>query len=391
MDLTYDEFLQYVNEEDIKFIRLAFCDVYGNTKNISVMPNMLEEIHANGMTIDSQFIPGLSELQSGYTSLHPDISTTKLLPWRPEHGKVIRMMCGLSDKDGNASPLDTRKILSDAVESAKQNGITFRFGSRMEFYLMKLDEDGNPTDVPFDNAGYMDIAPLDKGENVRREICLTLERMGINPIGSYHGCGPGQNEIDFTSADPLTAADNVETFRMVVKTIASRNGLYADFSPKPIPGRPGNGFHVNVLATKEGADDEVILRNSIAGILDHAYESTVFFNPSDLSYRRLGKDDAPLSITWATQGTGRIIKLPATNGKSSYLQMCSPDSQANPYLVNALLIHSCIDGITRNLDPEDYTKKKSFPENRKEAGKMASESEFIRSVLNESIIEAYCN
>lgn len=389
MDLTNEEFLQYVNEEDIKFIRLAFCDVYGNTKNVSVMPNMIDEIQNKGMSIDPQFLPGLKDTDSGYSFLHPDINTTKLLPWRPEHGKVIRMICCLSDKDGNSSPLDTRKVLQDAIDKAASKGVTFRFGSRMEFYLTKLDEDGNPTDKPFDNAGYMDIAPLDKGENVRREICLTLERMGINPIGSYHGGGPGQNEIDFTSADPLTAADNVETFRMVVKTIAARNGLYADFSPKPLAGKPGNGFHVNVRASKEGSDNCALLKNSIAGILEHTYDSTVFYNPSDASYKRLGKDDAPLSISWMKEGAGKIIKIPATSGYP-YLQMCSPDSEANPYLVNALLIHSCLDGIERNLDPEDYTKKKSFPENRREAGNIAKESEFIRSVLNESIIEAYC-
>ena len=265
---------------------------------------MLGEAVKNGIPINASLIPGFGENVYPDLFLHPDISTTTLLPWRPENGKVIRMLCDITLQDGTPFAVDTRKVLKDAVEAASKKGIDFNFGSRIEFYLFKTDEEGNPTKTPCDNAGYMDIAPLDKCENVRREICLTLERMGILPTNSHHEAGPGQNQIDFASNDALKAADNVVSYITVVKTIAARYGLYADFSPKPLDGAPGNGFHINVLATARSG--EQVLPHAIAGILKHIHSTTVFFNNSEQSYRRFGEGSAPSTVSWSGDNRGQL-------------------------------------------------------------------------------------
>ncbi|MBO4604893.1 MAG: glutamine synthetase, partial [Clostridiales bacterium] len=286
MDLTTNEVMQYIEEEDIKFIRLAFCDVTGVQKNISVMSGDIGRVLQHGLPINASYIKGFGKDAYSDLFLHPDPSTTTLLPWRPENGRVVRMFCDITFQDGNPFPNDTRRILQNSIAKAAEKGLSFKIGSRMEFYLFKTDDEGNPTQTPLDNAGYMDIAPADKGENIRREICLTLERMGIVPVNSHHEAGPGQNEIDFTSSDPLTAADQASTFMMVVKTIAAKNGLFADFSPKPLAGRPGNGYHINFRL--EGDKAQEYTPSAIAGILDNIQDTSVFFNPTEESYRRLG-------------------------------------------------------------------------------------------------------
>ena len=402
MDCSVKEFMQYIEEEDIKFIRLTFCDIYGTPKNISVMANDIGRVLENGLAIHASFIKGFRDYSSQDLVLHPDPATTSLLPWRPEHGKVIRMFCDISLTDGTPFRGDTRYILKQAVSKAEAQGITYRFGSRMEFYLFKTDEDGNPSYVPYDNAGYMDVAPLDKGENVRREICLTLERMGITPVNSHHEAGPGQNEIDYASSDPLTAADHASTFMMVVKTIAARNGLYADFSPKPLTDKPGSGFHINLRADSNSGDQ--VMPFAIAGILKNIYESTVFFNPTEDSYLRLGEDSAPRYITWSKDNLGQLIRIPPAPGTNSYAQLRSPNAGINPYLAFAILIEASLEGIKDRIDLEKPTNKvltdldtdeaalyKTLPQSLAEARKAASGSSFLKSFLDETLINSYCN
>ena len=241
MVYSAQEVMQYVKEEDVKFIRLAFAISSANRKHIHYAKRTASCL-VSGTPLTPRRLPDLNITRSDLF-LHPDPTTLAVLPWRPEHGRVVRMFCSISHSDGRIIEGDTRSFLVNTIEAAKKAGVSFAFGSEMEFYLFKLDERGNPTKEPYDNAGYMDIAPEDKGENVRREICLTLEQMGIYPESSHHEEGPGQNEIDFRYSDPLSAADNTITFQAVVKAIAQRNGLYADFSPKPLPDKPGNGFH----------------------------------------------------------------------------------------------------------------------------------------------------
>ena len=247
MKYTKEEVLQYVQEEEVAFIHLAFCDVFGRQKNISIVPSELSRAFEYGIAFDASAIAGFGDEARSDLLLQPDPDTLMLLPWRPEYGQVVRMFCSIHYPDGRPFACDTRALLRDAIAQAEQRGFRFLFGAEQEFYLFQRDENDEPTKIPYDKAGYMDIAPDDKGENIRREICLTLARMGISPECSHHEEGPGQNEIDFKYSDPLTAADNVMTFQAIVKFIAQRNGLYADFSPKPLADAPGNGFHMMAI------------------------------------------------------------------------------------------------------------------------------------------------
>jgi len=265
MNYSKEEVLQYVMEEDVKFIRLAFSDVFGKQKNISIMPHELKRAFEHGIALDASSIAGFGNEARSDLFLHPEAGTLTQLPWRPEHGKVVRMFSEITYPDGRHFECDCRNLLKKAVKDAEKAGYKFYFGAEQEFYLFKLDEEGKATKIPYDEAGYMDIAPEDRGENIRREICLTLEQMGIFPESSHHEDGPGQNEIDFRYSEALTAADNTQTFQTVVRTVADRNGLAADFSAKPLPGQPGNGFHINLSASP--SDDHEKMKSMIAGII----------------------------------------------------------------------------------------------------------------------------
>ena len=282
MRYSSDEILQYVSEEDVKFIRLAFCDVRGRQKNISIMPGelarALERGAGGGIAIDASAITGFGGEVRSDLLLRPDTATLAPLPWRPEHGRVMRLFCTLENPDGSPCPADTRALLIRAVHDARAEGLDFFFGSEMEFYLFRRDENGEPTKTPYDTAGYMDVAPEDKGENLRREVCLTLEQMGIQPESSHHEEGPGQNEIDFRYSDPVSAADNTLTFRAAVKTVAAGYGLTADFSPKPLTGKPGSGMHINFSVKSASVGD--CMPHVIAGVMDKIADITLFMNPT---------------------------------------------------------------------------------------------------------------
>ena len=402
MSYSEKEVMQYCAEEDVKFIRLAFCDVFGVQKNISVMPSQLPKVFKHGIAIDASAIDGFGQEGRSDLFLYPDPSTLTVLPWRPEHGRVVRMFCRICNPDGSVFINDTRSILVKAVADAKEAGYNFNFGSELEFYLFKLDEKGNRTYIPHDDAGYMDIAPDDRGENVRREICLTLEQMEIVPEGSHHEEGPGQNEIDFEYSDPLTAADRAITFKSVVKTIAARNGLYADFSPKPLTDHPGSGFHVNI-SVGDGKNGE-LMPYLISGILDKIREISLFLNPSENSYERLGSFKAPKYVSWSIENRSQLIRIPAAVENFKRLELRSPDPTSNPYIGFALLIYACIEGLDGHLplpEPADinfYTASeeilsrfKSLPLSLEEAKKTAAASDFVNKHLPSSLIDAYLN
>ena len=402
MKYSKEEVLQYVREEDVKFIRLAFCDVFGKQKNISIMPEELPRAFEYGIAFDASAITGFGDETSCDLLLHPEPETLMLLSWRPEHGKVVRMFSHITYPDGKPFECDTRKLLKNAIEDAKKAGYTFSFGSEQEFYLFCLDENGNPTDKPYDNAGYMDIAPEDRGENVRREICLTLEQMGIRPESSHHEEGPGQNEIDFRYSDALTAADNTMTFQTIVKTVARRNGLYADFSPKPIKNQPGNGFHINMSVKPNESSENLCYM--IAGILEKSEEMTAFLNPTENSYARFGQNKAPAYISWSSENRSQLVRVPAAIGEYRRAELRSPDPGANPYLAFALIIYAGLYGIQNKLplpdvnninlykaDFETLKKFKKLPENLETACKIAAESEFIKEHIPNAILDIYCN
>lgn len=403
MKYAKDEVLQYVKQEDVKFIRMAFCDVLGNQKNISIMPNELERAFTQGIAIDASAITGFGQEIRSDLFLHPDPSTIAVLPWRPEHGRVVRMFCDLSMPDGTPFPCDTRSILKSAISTAQAQGLSFFFGTEMEFYLLQRDETGAPIAVPHDQAGYMDIAPEDKGENIRREICLTLEQMGIFPESSHHEEGPGQNEIDFRYAAALNAADNAVTFRSVVSTIAARNGLYADFSPKPLSGAPGNGMHVNIsVRSGERGEQHDKTAAVMARILSYIPDITVFLNPCSASYHRFGSDKAPQYITWAPENRSALIRVPAAQGEYRRFELRSPDPLCNPYLAFAMLILAGVQGVQANAELPPSTEKNMYllstqekaalatlPQDMEAAKKAARESKFLQSILPAQIIDFY--
>lgn len=398
MKYTPQEVIQFIQEEDVKFIRLAFCDCFGRPKNISIMPHELERAFKYGIAIDASAIAGFGDEVNSDLFLHPDASTIALLPWRPEHGSVVRMFCSIAHPDGTPFAHDTRGILKQAVADAAKAGYAFSFGSELEFYLFRLDENGEVTDVPYDQATYMDVAPEDRCENVRREICLTLERMGIQPESSHHEEGPGQNEVDFRYSDPLSAADNAVTFLTVVKTIAARNGLYADFSPRPLEGRPGSGFHIN-MSVQGGA--EALMHRAMGGILDKITDMTLFLNPAEQSYSRLGAHKAPKYISWSSNNRSQLIRVPAASGEYRRFELRSPDCTANPYLAFALLIWAGLSGIENdialpeacnvNLHTADSRNVAlaTLPKSLSDAEKCAADSNFIAQHLPQSLIEFF--
>ena len=400
MQYSKEEIRQYVAEEDIKFIRLAFCDLSGRQKNISIHPDELDRALQYGIAFDASAIPGFGDEVHSDLFLQPDTSTLCLLPWRPDHGRVARMFCGIVRPDGTPFEADTRQLLRQAVREAEDMGVTFAFGTEMEFYLFQRDELGEPTKQPYDHAGYMDIAPEDKGENVRREICLTLEQMGIRPECSHHEQGPGQNEIDFRYSQPLTAADNAVTFRTVVDSVAVRSGLAADFSPKPISGQPGNGMHINISA--KSADGADVMPLIIAGILAHIREMTVFLNTVDASYLRFGGSKAPRYISWSSENRSQLIRIPAAQGEYRRAELRSPDPLCNPYLAFALLIHAGLDGIRRALplpaaaDINFFTASQqvkerfeTLPATLPQARALAAGSPFLAELLPPAVLEYY--
>ena len=402
MKYSREEVMQYVQEEDVKFIRLAFCDVFGKQKNISILPEELPRAFEYGIAFDASAIAGFGDESKCDLLLHPEPETLMLLPWRPEHGKVVRMFTYITYPDGSLFECDTRSLLKKAIEDAKKAGYSFSFGAEQEFYLFHLDENGKPTKLPYDNAGYMDIAPEDRGENIRREICLTLEQMAIRPESSHHEEGPGQNEIDFRYSDALTAADNAMTFQTTVKTIAYRNGLWADFSAKPLDDAPGNGFHINMSVKPSEPSENLFYM--IAGVLDKVEDMTAFLNPTDNSYRRFGQSKAPGYISWSEENRSQLVRIPAAVGKYRRAELRSPDPTANPYLAFALMIYAGLYGLQNQLDmpnaaninlykadSETLTNLKKLPKDLDTACKIASESEFIKTNIPDAILDIYCN
>lgn len=388
MNYTVDEVMKYIEEEDAKFIRLAFRDAYGVQKNISVMPGEIRKAFEDGAAISAREIAGFENCPYASLYLKPDPSTLAVLPWRPDSGRVLRMFCDVYTPEGEAFSADTRTILKHAVETAQEEGIAFRFGSESEFYLFKKDENGNPTGIPYDEAGYMDIAPADRCENVRREISLTIERMGLTPERSHHERGPGQNEIDFHYGKPLKAADQMTTFKMVVHTIADRYGLVADFSPMPLPGKPGNGYHINIYAEDKDGND--VVKYAAAGILNRIRDITLFLNPTDASYARLGNGMAPDKVNWSSAGESELMYIETYKGRTR-AELRSPDASGNPYLVYALLIHAGLEGIRqkRTLPEELEGESLLLPTSRKEAAQYSMSSAFVKEIVPEEIIRVY--
>ena len=391
-----EEVLEYISAEDIKFVKLTFCDILGVQKNISILSTEIERAFERGISFDASAICGFGNEAKSELLLFPDPSTIEVLPWRPSQGKVVRMICDIKKPDGTPFEADTRYILKNAVRLAEKNGIKLNMSSEFEFYLFKMDDEGNPTDVPFDNAGYFDIAPFDRGENVRREICLTLENMDIYPESSHHEEGPGQNEIDFKYSDPLSSADNALTFKSITQTISAKNGLYASFMPKPVKNSSGNGMHINISIADKSKTDSFI-----AGILENIQGITAFLNPTKESYDRLGEKKAPFYVTWAEGNRSQLIRIPMEADERRRFELRSPDPTANPYLAYALLIYAGTKGVINktplcepcNINLYDAKKDVSeklqcLPKTLDEAIILAKKSDIVKEYIPAGILEA---
>lgn len=386
--LTQKEVMEYVEEENVKFIRLAFFDVKGHQKNISIQPSELLRAFSTGISFDASSIEGFNDEAHSDLFLVPEPRTLSILPWRSFDGSVVRMYCDIYNPDGTLYKNDTRYLLKQALEQAKKAQIEIRCGNEYEFYLFQLDEKGKATKTPLDRAGYMDIAPFDQGEDVRRQICHYMMEMGMEPEASHHEQGPGQNEIDFRYNNPLLAAEDGATLRWVIKTVAQANGLVANFMPKPLKEEAGNGFHIN-MSTNSHMDE------FMAGILNHIKEITLFLNPSENSYDRLGEDKAPKYVSWGYNNRSTLIRIPAGNKR---LELRSPDCLANTFLAYMLLIYAGLDGIEKHMTCMEPTSLNLFketgefdvlPQSLKEAKKLAKNSDFVKKYVPENILKAY--
>lgn len=398
---TYEDVLNFVDEENIKFIRLAFFDVFGNQKNIAIMPGELRRAFEVGISFDASAITGFGEEVKSDLFLKPDPTSLSIIPWRPLDGGVCRMFCDICYPDGTPFEKDTRYMLRRAVRTARESGISVNIGPEIEFYVFKLDDKGEQTQEPIDHASYMAVAPADRGENLRRDICFTLLEMGITPEASHHEQGPGQNEVDFRYSDPLTSADNTTMFKWAVRNLADQNGMWADFSPKPLRDAAGNGMHLNMsVKSTDGTD---YTDNFMAGIMRHIREITLFLNPMPKSYERFGQLEAPYYISWSDENRSQLVRIPADPSGGRRIELRSPDPMANPYLAYTLLIYAGLDGISRKMAPErpmninlyradpDLTGKlEKLPSHFEEAVQYAVDSEFVRKYVSEECLAAYC-
>lgn len=409
MHTSLPELLEFLQDNDVKFIRLAFCDLFGVQKNISIMPSELPLAMEQGISFDGSALPGFMNVESSDLFLHPDPATLAFLPWRPATGRVVRFFCDVRYPDGSPFEGDGRSILRKTMADARALDLSCTVGTECEFYLFRTDENGVPTRIPHDQGSYFDVAPLDKGENVRRQICLTLEEMGIQPETSHHEQGPGQHEIDFKYASPLQAADNLITFKWAVKVLAEQNGLFASFLPKPLPDQPGSGLHVNLSLFRQGEnlfrnpDTNTHSRTSeafLAGILRRVAECTVFLNPLVNSYSRFGSFEAPRYITWSHQNRSQLVRIPAAQGDLRRMELRSPDAAINPYLAFSLLIQAGLEGVADDLPlpaPCDLDLFQSgvnhdypaLPQSLGQAAALARNSAFVRSVLPPVTLERY--
>ena len=351
--------LRFVEENDVKFVKLQFCNILGELKNISISSKQLAKAFDEGIAFDAYSVKGFGTIEDSELFLFPDPSTLCILPWRPQHGKVARLFCDIKKADGTPFEGDSRYILRRTFERAKEMGFIFKVGAECEFFLFKTDQEGKPTLELSDKADYFAAAPFDQGENTRREICLTLEEMGFEIESSHHESAYSQHEIDFKYDHVIESADNILSFKTVVKSIAQRNGLYASFMPKPLVNTSGSGMHINmslykdgenIFDTKPGKEMAEIAEYFIAGILAHVKEITAVSNPTINSYKRLASGfEAPRHITWSYKNRSCLIRVPSTTSGYNRIELRSPDNTCNSYLTLALILAAGLDGINNKM------------------------------------------
>ena len=415
MHYSKEDILAMVEENGVKFIRLQFTDILGTLKNVAITDRQLEKALNNQCMFDGSSINGFVRVEESDMYLRPDLDTFVIFPWRPQQGKVARLICDVYMPDGTPFEGDPRYILKKAINKAEAMGYTMNVGPECEFFLFEVDNDGNPTLKTNDKGSYFDLGPIDLGENARRDMTLALEDMGFEIETSHHEVAAGQNEIDFKYADALVTADNVTTFKYVVKSIAQRHGLYATFMPKPLHGVNGSGMHVNLSLIKDGKnafyneEDQLglssVAYNFIAGVLKHIKEICPITNPLVNSYKRLVPDyEAPVYIAWSAKNRSPLIRVPSARGEGTRIEFRSPDPSSNPYLVLACLLLAGLEGIKDNLEPPKCIDRNIFnlsreerkrenienlPESLHEAIAYMQKSDLVKEALGKNTFEYY--
>lgn len=412
---TKQDIMRMIEEEDVEFIRLQFTDMFGTLKNVAITASQLEKALDNKCMFDGSSIEGFVRIEESDMYLYPDLDTYATFPWRPQQGKVARLICDVYKPDGTPFEGDSRYVLRKVLKEAADMGYSFDVGPECEFFLFHTDDNGMPTTISHEKASYFDLGPLDLGENARRDMVLTLEDMGFEIEASHHEVAPAQHEIDFKYDNALCTADNIMTFKLVVKSIAKRHGLFASFMPKPIYGINGSGMHVNMSLSKDGknifADPEgenglsEDAYHFIAGIMEHMKGMTAVANPLVNSYKRLVPGhEAPIYIAWSARNRSPLIRVPAARGSSTRIELRSPDPSANPYLLLALCLAAGLDGIKRKLkvphevlgnifemtDEELASQNiEKIPTNLSRAVEEMIADPFIRETLGEHVFQKY--
>ncbi|SFG15851.1 glutamine synthetase [Lachnospiraceae bacterium C7] len=412
---TKEDIIRIVEEEDVEFIRLQFTDIFGTLKNVAITSSQLKKALDNRCMFDGSSIEGFVRIEESDMYLYPDLDTFVIFPWRPQQGKVARIICDIYRYDGTPFTGDCRNVLEKQIKRAKDLGYTFQVGSECEFFLFHQDENGQPTTISHEKGGYFDLGPVDLGENARRDMVLTLEDMDFEVEASHHEVAPAQHEIDLKYTEALEAADNIMTFKLVVKTIAKRHGLFASFMPKPKCGVSGSGMHVNMSLTHNGKnifyDENGNLELSkeayyfIGGIMKHMRGMAAFTNPLVNSYKRLVPGyEAPIYIAWSATNRSPLIRIPTPRGEETRVELRCPDPAANPYLMLAVCLAAGLDGIENKIEPpkgihgnvfeltpEDKEKLKidRLPENLKEALEDLEKDKYIQDVIGEHICKKY--
>lgn len=406
-----NDILRLAEEEDVGFIRLQFTDIFGAMKNIAITTSQLQRALDRGCMFDGSAIEGFVHIEESDMFLYPDLNTFDIFPWRPQQGKVARLICDVYRPDGTAYESDPRYVLKKVLTEVNAEGYEFNVGPECEFFLFHTDEEGMPTTISHERAGYFDVGPLDFGENARRDMVLTLEEMGYGIEASHHEMAPAQHELDFKYDEALATADSIMTFKMVVKTIAKRHGLHATFMPKPKMNMHGSGMHLNMSLSREGknifhdAKDENGLSQEayyfIGGLMRHIKAITFITNPIVNSYKRFVPGyEAPIYSTWSVKNRTPLIRIPAVHGEGTRIELRSPDAAANPYLALAVCLAAGMQGIREKIEPPQPVNQNVFemtegqrcklgvealPGSLIEAVREFEKDEFIQSVLGEDL------
>lgn len=409
------DIINLVKEEDVEFIRMQFTDIFGNLKNVAVTAAQLEKALDNECMFDGSSIVGFTDVEDSDMYLYPDPGTLEIFPWRPQQGKVARFICDVHRSDGKPFAGDPRYVLKQAIKEAGEMGYTFRVGAECEFFLFHLDENGMPTTVSHEKAGYFDVGPVDLGENARRDMVLTLEDMGFVVEASHHDVAPAQHEINFLYDEALATADNIMTFKLAVKTIARRHGLHATFMPKPKYGMNGSGMHINMSLLKDGknifaneSDANGLSQTAydfLGGVMEHMRSMTAVTNPIVNSYKRLVPGyEAPVYIAWSATNRSSLIRIPAAEGDAVRMELRCPDAAANPYLALAAILRAGLDGIKKKTVPPESVdcnifrmsgeerKKRNIeelPGTLAEAVSCMEKDAFMRQTLGDHVFEKY--